>query len=160
VTAAGRALLARVVEAGSLARDDAPVGAGELGALMERVAGHDGAIGAIDRLLGPGPGEALLVALDPAVLLEGARGRDVLQKGIVLLRHRRYPEAAEWWALNRSALPAAEGRLALVLLAMEALTWSLAGEVDRARDARARVKEHPMYRELRGKLSNSGGQRR
>lgn len=87
-----------------------------------------------------------------ASLLErGPQDQALLRKGLVLLRHRRYPEALEWWSLNREALDPSRGRLELLLLLMEAFTHGLAGDRARERAARQRVVAHPLYPQLRGR---------
>jgi len=99
------------------------------------------------------------LTLDAAIALDGItladlvdRGGDaarIVKRGLVLLKHERWPEALEWWSLQREALAPDDVRLELLLLLLEAFTRRLAGD-RRADDVKARIFAHPLYRRLRG----------
>ncbi len=100
------------------------------------------------------------LARDAAIALDGIslaelvdlRGDDmkIVKRGLTLLKNRRWPEAVEWFTLNREALDPARDRLQLLLLLMEAFTWRLAGDHRRAAEVNQRINAHPLYRRMRG----------
>jgi hypothetical protein len=80
------------------------------------------------------------------LLREGVEGQTVLKRGLAFLKHRKYPLALEWWALNRAALDPGGSKLYLLLLIMEALTHQFAGDKERAAACQAKVFAHPLFR--------------
>jgi hypothetical protein len=83
------------------------------------------------------------------LMRDGGETRSILRKGLVFLKHRRYPEAIEWWTLHRRGLDQASSRPALLLLVMETLTHIWSGHLDRAAAARSQVTAHPLFRQLK-----------
>jgi hypothetical protein len=80
---------------------------------------------------------------------DGGEAQAILKKGLVFLKHRRYPEALEWWGLHRQGLDASTSRLSLLMLVMETLTHLWSGHPDRAAAARSQVTAHRLFRQLR-----------
>ncbi|WP_163995573.1 zinc ribbon domain-containing protein [Pyxidicoccus caerfyrddinensis] len=130
-----------------------PLMLAELQSVSDRLAG-DAAPG-LNELEGLLAKEAAPVSFDgiqlSSLLERGSQDQAVLRKGLVLLRHRRYAEALEWWTLNREALEPSRERLELLLLMMEAFTHGLAGNRARERAVRQQVLAHPLYQQLRGR---------
>jgi hypothetical protein len=99
--------------------------------------------------------EGALTLDGKGAMLEGIRLMDfldrggaefeLLRKGIVFLRRKRYGTALEWWSLNRQRLRPDQGKLELLLLLMEAYTQRLAGAREEAARSMARVRAHPLY---------------
>ncbi len=83
------------------------------------------------------------------LLGEGGDTQQVLKKGIVFLKHRRFDEALEWWTLHRQGLDPTQSRLSLLLLVMETLTHLWAGHPERAAAVRRQVTSHPLFRKHR-----------
>jgi hypothetical protein len=83
------------------------------------------------------------------LMRDGGETQSILKKGLVFLKHRRYPEALEWWTLHRQGLDRASSRLALLLLVMETLTHIWSGDLERAAAVRGQVTAHPLFRQLR-----------
>ena len=110
--------------------------------------------------------EALLAKDLPAVAIEGIQlsrlvdrsGDDVkvLKRGLLFVKAGKYAEAVEWWQLQRERLDASRARSHLLFLLMEAFTCSVARDSEGARDAKRRVREHPLFAELRGGARRSG----
>jgi hypothetical protein len=80
---------------------------------------------------------------------DGGETQSILKKGLVFVKHRRFAEALEWWALNRQGLDPSSTRLSLLLLVMETLTHLWAGQPDRAAAARQQVRCHPLFQKDR-----------
>jgi hypothetical protein len=107
--------------------------------------------------------EAALARDLPAVAIEGIQlsrlvdrsGDDVkvIKRGLLFVKSGKYAEAIEWWALQRERLDATRGRSQLLFLLMEAFTCSLAKDGEGARDAKRRIREHPLFAELRGAVT-------
>lgn len=150
-------MLARAAPLSDLIREESLVGAldpAELRGMLTRsdapgVAPDEG----LSRLL---PEELASLDLDGLSLsrLIDVTSGDVrtLKPGLVLIRHRRYPEASEYWNLQRLRVaddPTKE-RLAFLLLVLDAFTWKLAGDAGRLREALERVRAHPHMQRLRG----------
>jgi hypothetical protein len=103
--------------------------------------------------------EAALAKDLPAVAIEGIQlsrlvdrsGDDVkvLKRGLLFVKSGKYAEALEWWTLQRSRLDPTRTRSQLLFLLMEAFTCSLARDGEGARDAKRRIREHPLFLELR-----------
>ena len=59
--------------------------------------------------------EAIGLTLEQNLLAElvkdGVIAQSILSKGLVFLKHRRYPEALEWWTLQRQGLDQTSSRL-------------------------------------------------
>ncbi len=83
------------------------------------------------------------------LIKDGGEAQSILKKGLVFLKHRRYPEALEWWALHRQGLDPASSRLTLLLLVMETLTYLWSGHPERAAAVRSQLTAHPLFRQLR-----------
>jgi hypothetical protein len=79
------------------------------------------------------------------LMSESGETQAILKKGIVFLKHRRFPEALEWWTLHRKRLDATSSRLSLLLLVMEALTHVWSGHPERAAAVRSQVTSHPLF---------------
>jgi hypothetical protein len=101
------------------------------------------------------------LALDgKGTMLEGIRLMDfldrggaefeILRKGIIFLRRKRYGPALEWWSLNRQRLRPDQGKVELLLLLMESYTHRLAGASEEAARTLARVRAHPLYPRQKG----------
>ncbi len=82
------------------------------------------------------------------LIRDGGSTQSILKKGLVFLKHRRFPEALEWWSLNRQGLDPVSSRLALLLLVMETLTHLWSGHPERAAVARAQINAHPLFKQL------------
>jgi len=88
----------------------------------------------------------------------GGRWRDVVRKGMIFLKHRRYREAAEWWCLQRRELGPTDQRLDLLFLLLEMFAARLTGDVGHAERLEALVANHPMRQGVR-RLSKPGQDR-
>lgn len=147
-------LLADLDTAGALARDldiAGPLAPSELMAAARRLEADSPTLAELSTLLPADQGKLSLDGVELSRLLDGRiEGLPMLKSGIVLLRHRRYAEAAEWWSLHRDRLDPTQGRLDLVLLMMEIFTLMLAGDRARAAALRAQLRQHPMYTQYRG----------
>jgi len=159
--------LAKVMTGGLLARDAAidallldreldvqgPLAPSELGAALARV--DEAALPTLNALEDLLVKDAAEVALDGITLVALVdRGKDdlkILKRGLTFLKHGRHGDALEWWVLQREGLDATRGRFELLLLLMEAFTCSLAGDGERAASTRRRIREHPLYVQLRQK---------
>jgi hypothetical protein len=83
------------------------------------------------------------------LMKDGVETQTILKKFLVFLKHRRYPEALEWWTLHRQGLDQSTSRLALLLLVMETLTHIWSGNLERAAAVRGQVTAHPLFRQIR-----------
>jgi hypothetical protein len=83
------------------------------------------------------------------LIKEGGEAQSILKKGLVFLKHRRYPEALEWWTLHRQGLDPTTSRLTLLLLVMETLTHLWSGHPERAATVRSQLTAHPLFRQVR-----------
>lgn len=107
---------------------------------------HTASLEELENLLSVSEEQVALEGIKLSELLEGkGDDREILQRGLIFLKHRRYAEAVEWWSLNRQRLDATQQRLQFLLLIMEAFTHNLAGDTDNARKIRGRIKGHPLY---------------
>jgi hypothetical protein len=95
-------------------------------------------------------GLALERGLLAELLTEGAEGQQILKRGLLFCKHRRYPEAIEWWRLQRRGLDPRTSRLHLLLLIMESLTHLWASDPRQAEFVRNQVKAHPLFKTVRG----------
>jgi hypothetical protein len=77
----------------------------------------------------------------------------IVKTGLLFLRRSRHAEAAEWWSLQRSALPPDRERFNLMLLLLQALAWDLAGQAERARRCRQQATQHPAYAAYANRLA-------
>jgi hypothetical protein len=70
------------------------------------------------------------VLLNELLNRDGASGEErlILKRGMLLLKHRKYAEAAEWWRLNRPPDTLTDRRLFHLLTLLLALTYRLAGD--------------------------------
>lgn len=118
---------------------------GDLYQAMARV--EDAAVPSLQRLeslLALDGAELRLEGIDLSSLVERSSSEQtLLRRGLTFLKHRRYDEAVEWWAINRQELGPNQGRLDLLLLLLEAFTHRLAGDKDRAERCRTAVLVHP-----------------
>jgi hypothetical protein len=87
------------------------------------------------------------------LLRDGVEGQSILKTGVLFVKHRRFREGLEWWSLQRESLDPSTSRLHLLLLIMEALTHSWAGDKPRAAAVSAQVLAHPLYRRRHGGLA-------
>jgi hypothetical protein len=83
------------------------------------------------------------------LIQDGGEAQSILKKGLVFLKHGRYPEALEWWALHRQGLDTATSRLSLLMLVMETLTHLWSGHPERAAATRNQVTAHRLFRQIR-----------
>ncbi len=83
------------------------------------------------------------------LMSDGGETQTILKKGFVFLKHRRFAEALEWWALHRQALDPSSSRLSLLLLVMETLTHLWSGHPERAAVVRTQVTSHPLFHKHR-----------
>jgi hypothetical protein len=60
--------------------------------------------------------------------ISGGEERQMVKRGLLFLKRRMYPEAAEWWLLNRPEDEIVNGRLHLLLTLFLVLTYKLAGD--------------------------------
>jgi hypothetical protein len=65
--------------------------------------------------------------------------RSILKRGLLFLRRRMYPEAAEWWMLNRPKDHIANARFYCLLTLLLALTYEWAGDPERALAAKEKA---------------------
>ncbi len=83
-------------------------------------------------------------------LLDGkADDKDILRKGLLFLKHRKYAEAVEWWTINRQKLDTSRQRLQFVLLIMEAFTYILSGDKHKVNTLRQQIRHHALYERYR-----------
>ncbi len=104
------------------------------------------ALDKLEGLLDLNPDSITLHGITLSGLLDSS-GNDVniLKKGIVFLKHRKYDEAVEWWTINRQRLDSKQKKLQFVLLIMEALTYSLSGDELKAEQMRKKIRSHYLY---------------
>jgi hypothetical protein len=120
--------------------------------------------GALARIEDVGPSlpelEGLLTVDTPAMLDgiklgdlidRGTSDVEVLRKGFVFLKRKRYADAVEWWSLHRQRLDPGRRRSELLLLLLEAYTHNLAGQPDRAQHLYDKIRQHPLFAEYRKK---------
>jgi hypothetical protein len=74
---------------------------------------------------------------------------DVVKKGLLFLKHSRFREAMQWWALHREGLSGDRPKLELLLIMMQAFTCSLAGDREALARARKELAAHPAANQLR-----------
>jgi hypothetical protein len=90
-------------------------------------------------------------ALLADLIKDGGDSLAILKKGLAFLKHRRYPEALEWWTLHRQGLDSSTSRLSLLLLVMETLTHLWSGHPERAAAVRSQITAHRLFCQPRGK---------
>jgi hypothetical protein len=147
-------LLARNDSANELARDlDAaatePLTLGEITGSLDRLEGAvlpswselEGLLAAPETA-----GLSMERSLLADLIKDGGDSVRIIKKGLVFLKHRRYPEALEWWTLNRQGLDPTTSRLSLLLLVMETLTHLWSGHPERAAAVRSQVMAHRLFR--------------
>lgn len=79
-------------------------------------------------------------------LLEGNMDlMDMLKKGLLFLKYKKYREAVTWWALHREKLDPAKDKARLLLLLLEAFTYQKVGDIDELKRIRAKIKNNPTY---------------
>jgi hypothetical protein len=83
------------------------------------------------------------------LIKDGGETQAILKKGLVFLKHRRYPEALEWWELHRRGVDTSTSRLSLLMLVMETLTHLWSGHPERAAVVRDQVTAHRLFHQLR-----------
>jgi hypothetical protein len=150
-------LLARQDSANELTRAlDAsraePLALDEIAQSLDRLEGH--AVPSLPELEGllaapETTGLTLERHLLAEIMKDGGEAQSILSKGLVFLKHRRYPEALEWWSLHRQGLDQETSRLALLLLVMETLTHLWSGHPERAAAVRSQVAAHPLSRQFK-----------
>lgn len=129
-----------------------PLAPAELGAALARAADADPSLDQLEDLLARDATEIVVEGIQLASLVD-RNGDDVkvLKRGLTFLKHQQYANAREWWTLNRQALDPSRRRFDLLLLMMEAFTYSLAHDHDAAAKVKRRIREHPEYAVLRPK---------
>ena len=95
------------------------------------------------------PGLSMERNLLAEFIRDGGEAQSILKKGLIFVKHGRFPEALEWWTLHRQSLDPSSSRLCLLLLIMEALTHLWSGHPERAAAVRNQVTSHPLFRKLR-----------
>jgi hypothetical protein len=100
----------------------------------------------LENILALNPDDITLEGITLAGLLDG-KGNDleILKKGLVFLKHRRYVEANEWWSLNRQRIDLKQQKLQFLLLIMEAFTHTLSEDNIKAEQIRKKIREHCLY---------------
>jgi hypothetical protein len=149
-----QALLARAEPTDELMRSldvAGPLAPAELGAAVRQLADSNPSLAELEGLITQDVTRLNVEGLELSRLLDRRADLPLLRKGMALLKHRRYEEAAEWWALHREQLDPTERRLDLLLLIMEVFTHTLAGHQARASALRKQLREHPVYLEHRGR---------
>jgi len=74
---------------------------------------------------------------------------DVVKKGLLFLKHSRFREATQWWALHREGVKEDRPKFELLLIMMQAFTCSLAGDREALARARKELAAHPAANRLR-----------
>ena len=152
-------LLARNDSANELARDlDAaraePLTLGEIAGSLDRLEGAElPSWSELEGLLAAPETSGLSMerALLADLIKDGGDSLVILKRGLVFLKHRRYPEALEWWGLHRRGLDASTSRLSLLMLVMETLTHLWSGQPERAVAVRSQVTAHRLFRQPGGR---------
>lgn len=150
------AMLAQQDAAAELTRDlelaaSAPLSPAEIDGALDKLDGQQiPSMDQLEQFLSAGEGtELTLEGVRLSDLLEeGVDAREILRKGMIFLRNRRYGESVQWWSLQRERLDRPDGRTALLLLIMEMLTHVLAGDLDQAARLRGQVRSHPSFSRL------------
>lgn len=103
--------------------------------------------------------EALIESNDQTALIEGIKlhellsndvlEKEILQKGIILLKHHHFKEALEWWRLNRETVTKNNTRFEFLLLIMEAFTYLLMGNSPKLMELRNKIRIHKLYNHYR-----------
>jgi hypothetical protein len=100
----------------------------------------------LENMLVLNPENVTLEGIKLAGLLDGkGNDLDILKKGLVFLKYRRYAEAVEWWTLNRQRIDSKQQKLQFVLLIMEAFTHTLSGDEHKAEQVRQKIRNHFLY---------------
>jgi hypothetical protein len=122
----------------------APLAVAEISAVLDRI---EGPLMAEFQTLLESPSSGLQIErhVIDELLRAGAEGPMILKRGLAFLKHKRYKEAVEWWALNRRNLDSTESPLNLLLLIMESLTHFWAGDRDQADAIREKIRAHKLY---------------
>jgi hypothetical protein len=102
-------------------------------------------------------GLALERGLVAELLRDGAVGQQILKRGLLFCKHRRYSDAIEWWTLQRRGLDPQTSSQHLLLLIMESLTLLWASDARRAEIMRDQVKAHPLFKAVSARLANQSG---
>jgi hypothetical protein len=87
------------------------------------------------------------------LLKEGAEGQQILKRGLLFCKHKRYSDAIEWWTLHRRGLDQQTSGQHLLLLVMESLTLLWAAEPRRAEMVRDQVRAHPLFKVVSARLT-------
>jgi hypothetical protein len=100
----------------------------------------------LEKTLELNPGNITLEGINLAGLLNG-KGNDleILKKGLVFLKHRKYTEAIDWWTLNRQRIDSRQQKLQFILFIMEAFTYALSGDKAKAELIRKKIHNHYLY---------------
>lgn len=85
------------------------------------------------------------------LLNEKGNDLEILKKGLVFLKHKKYAEAVEWWTLNRQRLDTEQQKLQFLLLIMEVFTYTLACDELKADQVRQKIFNHPLYKKYNKK---------
>jgi hypothetical protein len=72
--------------------------------------------------------------------------RKMLKRGILFLKRKMYPEAAEWWLLNRPEDDLTESRFHLLLTLFLALTYKLSGDDEAANSTLLHARSNRLFK--------------
>lgn len=119
------------------------------GALARADAGRVPSLDDLERLVAGDAGVAQIDGISLARLFD-QQGDDarLIKRGLSFMRHAKWFEASEWWALQRAAQQN-RPRLELLLHLFELWTYELSGQVARAAAVRQELQVEPLVRELR-----------
>jgi hypothetical protein len=137
--------------------DAAPLALAEIRDTIDRLASQaDQPFAELEGLLAAPATAGLALERDllAELLKDGVAGQQVLKRGLLFCKHRRYAEAIEWWTLHRRGLDPTTSGQHLLLLIMEAMTLFWACEPLRAEVVRDQVRVHPMFAKIRARLGN------
>jgi hypothetical protein len=70
---------------------------------------------------------------------------EILKKGVIFLKHRRYSEAIEWWSINRQHISRLNVKFEFLLLIMESFSYSLKGDIENASRINHSISEHSLF---------------
>ncbi len=151
--AMSRPLLAREEVLGSLILDAeavAPLQLSELGGGLARLDEQAPTLGEIESLLTLAAPETSIGGIVLGDLFDrGGQYAEILRRGITFLKKKRFDLAREWWALQRSEVEKTKPKLELLFLLMELYTATLAEDPRAIRDLTARIRNHPLFHEVR-----------
>jgi hypothetical protein len=74
---------------------------------------------------------------------------EILKKGIIFLKHRHYKEAIEWWKLNRKNISNLNFKFELLLLILEAYSYTLIGDIENSSRLYVLISKHSLYKNFK-----------